>query len=85
MRRLVTALADSSDKQSRVERLETFRARRFDGDKSPAKSGENSPYSKSVWLRSSPRQGVRRQVKIVIAATLMEAHPDFCWPKRISI
>jgi len=49
-------LADSSAKQSRVERLEKFpRASRFGGDKSPAKSGENSPHSKSPWLRRSPR------------------------------
>jgi hypothetical protein len=45
-------LADSSAKQSRVERLGTFpRVSQFDGDKSPAQSGENSPYSKSLWLR----------------------------------
>ena len=28
----------------------------LDGDKSPAKSGENSPHSKSLWLRRQPRQ-----------------------------
>ena len=45
-------LADLSAKQSRVQRLGEFlRASLFDGDKSPAESGENSPHSILLWLR----------------------------------
>jgi hypothetical protein len=40
-------LADLSARQGRVQRPGAIpRARQFDGDKSPAKSGENSPHSK---------------------------------------
>jgi hypothetical protein len=43
-------------KQSRVQRIGGFpRAHPFDGDKSPAESGENSPHSKSAWLQHQPR------------------------------
>ena len=49
-------LADLSAKQSRVQRLGEFlHASQFDGDKSPAQSGENSPHSKSSWLQRQPR------------------------------
>jgi len=56
--------ADSSARQSRVERLEIFpRASQFGGDKSPAKSGENSPHSKSLWLGRKPRQGFESPIR----------------------
>jgi hypothetical protein len=45
-------LADLSARQGRVQRLGAIvRAFQFDGDKSPAKSGENSPHSKALWSR----------------------------------
>jgi hypothetical protein len=49
-------LADLSARQSRVQRLAAnSRARPFDGDKSPAESGENSPHSISSQWRRQPR------------------------------
>src|SRR5688572_1068406 len=45
-------LADSSARQSRVQRLGPFPcAPPFDGDKSPAQSGEHSPHSTALRLR----------------------------------
>jgi len=46
-------LADLSARQSRVQRLgEIPRAHLFDGDKSLAKSGEDSPHSKATMSLS---------------------------------
>ncbi len=48
----VRASVPTSVRQGRVQRPGGFlRASPFDGDKSPAQSGENSPHSTSPWLR----------------------------------
>ena len=49
--------ADLSARQSRVQRLGKYPcATAFDGDKSPAESGENSPHSTAPWLRRKSHQ-----------------------------
>jgi hypothetical protein len=51
------SLAGLPARQSRVQRLgSTPHAREFNGDKSPAESGENSPHSKSLWRYRKPHK-----------------------------